>query len=416
MSDNPSTAASSTGPSPVSTPQPGPNEVGATAISQEAGAQPSAPLASTQPPGAPAVLPTAASPVWTWVLGAVATLALVAAVMTWQRLDRAQQELARQAAVLSQEAKAARQVAEESQNVAQALQARLAVAEVKLSEVSLQRTQLEELMLSLSRSRDDTLVQDIESGLKLAAQQAELTGSVQPLLSALLAAEQRIQKAAQPRLNPVQRALARDIERIRAASVTDVPVLVQRLDDLMRLADDLRLQNAPPRPKASAPVAAARKRSQPAVPAADSTTPTESPPGAHDAPAALWSGWVDRAGEWWAHLWAGVRQTLGDLVRVGRIDRPEAVLLTPDQAFFLRENLKLTVLNARLSLLSRHVASARTDLGVVRHMLATYFDPQDPVTTQALQALSDVLQSSKTVAMPRPDDTLTALAAAANGR
>ena len=103
-------------------------------------------------------------------------------------------------------------------------------------------------------------------------------------------------------------------------------------------------------------------------------------------------------------------------MRVGRIDRPEAVLLAPEQAFFLRENLKLKVLNARLGLMSRQVSVTRTDLGAVRHMLATYFDPQDPNTRQALQVLSDVLQASKTVDIPRPDETLTALAAAAGGR
>ena len=102
------------------------------------------------------------------------------------------------------------------------LQARLAVAEVKVSEVSLQRSQLEELMLSLSRSRDDNLVQDIDSALRLAMQQTQLTGSAQPLLSALQAADQRIDKAAQPRLNAVQRAIARDIERIQSAALTDV--------------------------------------------------------------------------------------------------------------------------------------------------------------------------------------------------
>jgi hypothetical protein len=48
----------------------------------------------------------------------------------------------------------------QTEALAQELQARLAVAEVRLSEVVLQRSQLDELMLSLSRSRDDTLVHD----------------------------------------------------------------------------------------------------------------------------------------------------------------------------------------------------------------------------------------------------------------
>lgn len=123
----------------------------------------------------------------------------------------------------------------------------MSVAEVKLSEVSLQRTQLEELMLSVSRSRDDTLVLDIESGVRLAMQQAELTGSAQPLLSALQAADRRIAKAAQPRLNPVQRAMARDMDRIKASPVADLPLLASRLDELARAVDEWPLLNAEPK-------------------------------------------------------------------------------------------------------------------------------------------------------------------------
>ena len=50
-------------------------------------------------------------------------------------------------------------------------------------------------MQSLSRSRDENLVVDIESALRLAQQQAQLTGSVEPLLAALRSADQRLERA-----------------------------------------------------------------------------------------------------------------------------------------------------------------------------------------------------------------------------
>jgi hypothetical protein len=74
-------------------------------------------------------------------------------------------------------------------------------------------------MQSLSRSRDENLVVDIESAIRLAQQQAQLTGSVQPLLAALNSAEQRLTKVAQPRLAPVLRAVTRYIERIKALTL-----------------------------------------------------------------------------------------------------------------------------------------------------------------------------------------------------
>jgi uroporphyrin-III C-methyltransferase len=53
---------------------------------------------------------------------------------------------------------------------------------------------------------------------------------------------------------------------------------------------------------------------------------------------------------------------LSSLVRVSRIDQPEAVLLTPEQSFFARENLKLRLLNARLGLLARQTTASRATI------------------------------------------------------
>ena len=110
----------------------------------------------------------------------LAAVALAGTAVLWQRLARTQEELARRTTDAQAELAAARVLADQAQAAVADLQARLGVAEVKLSEVSLQRTQLEELMLSVSRSRDDALVQDLEAALRLAIQQSQLTGSVQP--------------------------------------------------------------------------------------------------------------------------------------------------------------------------------------------------------------------------------------------
>lgn len=379
----------------------------------------------------------------------VGGLALVGAVLMWQRLDRIQQELARRSAEMAEESIKARDMAAHADALTQELQARLSVAEVKLSEVSLQRTQLEELMLSVSRSRDDTLVLDIESGLRLAMQQAELTGSAQPLVSALVAADQRIGKAAQPRLNPVQRAIGRDIDRVKASSVADLPALASQLDELARLSEEWPLLNAPPpargavrtggqtplsgknasvpgpdtnlvdgdgeplpRPQPVEPVKppATGKTARPAAEPSQTETP------AADGVSSAWQGLRAQWGRFWDRSSAEVVRAMRDLVRVSRIDQPDAVLLAPDQAVFLRENIKLKLLNARLSLLSRQVPAARADLLAVRATLLKYFDPQAQGTRQALHMLTEALQVTRSVEMPRPDESLTALAAAAGGR
>ena len=114
----------------------------------------------------------------------LAALALVTSGLLWQKLSNIQEQLARQSADAGSNAIEARAAARQAQELARDTAARLALTETRLSEVSLQRSQLEELIQSLSRSRDENLVVDIESALRLAQQQAQLTGSAEPLLAA----------------------------------------------------------------------------------------------------------------------------------------------------------------------------------------------------------------------------------------
>ena len=226
--------------------------------------------------------------------GSVALLALLASGLLWQKVSGMQEQLARQSADAGALSVEARTLARQALDQARETAARQALAEAKLSEVALQRTQLEELMQSLSRSRDENLVVDIESAIRLAQQQAQLTGSVEPLLAALKSADQRVSRAGQPRLTPVQRAIGRDIDRIKAASLTDLPGVLVKIDELVRLADEIPVANAVG-----------------SVPPANHALPV----GSTDPQA------------WWARALSIVGQETRKLVRVSRIEQPEATLV-----------------------------------------------------------------------------------------
>lgn len=327
-----------------------------------------------------------------YALGIVVIAALVSSVLLWQRLGAIQEQLARQSADTGVQAVEARTLAQQAQDQSRETAARLAVTEARVGEVALQRSQLEELMQSLSRTRDENLVVDIEAGLRLAQQQAQLTGSLQPLVATLKSASQRIERAAQPRLAPVQRAMEQDLERLDQASVTDTAGLLARIDDLVRQVDDLPLINN------VAQAAAMRHHA--------GSEPTSAEPAA-DAPA--WQAMLRRA-------WEAVRDETRGLVRVTRVDRADAMLIAPDQAFFLRENLKLKLLNVRLALLARRMDSARTDLAAVTTALNRYFDPASRRTQNAATALQQLQSHMTTAEMPQLDDSFAALATAAAGR
>lgn len=358
-----------------------------------------------------------------WMALVLAAIALVFIGMLWQKLSFTQQEMARRVQESSAQAVEARTLAAQAEALAQELQGRLTVAEVRLSEVSLQRSQLEELMLALSRSRDDNLVQDLESAVKLAQQQAQLTGNTQPMVAALRAADQRIARAAQPRLNPVQRAIARDIDRIQSASLADIPSLVLRLDELARQVDEWPVLNQVGHNKAASAEPAQADASEPVPvtkPAVSAATPAPievAEPAVQEG--GFSAGW-SRVSSWWSALWARTWAELTrsgrELVRVSRIDRPEAALLAPEQAFFLRENLKLKLLNARLGLLARQWTTSQADLLSVEVAIARYFDTSAPQVANAQTLVGRLRRDLVATDMPRPDETLAALAAAAGGR
>ena len=331
----------------------------------------------------------------TYLLGAVAIAALVSSGLLWQKLNTIQEQLARQSADAGAQAIEARAMARQAQELVRDTAARLSVTEARVGEVALQRSQLEELMQSLSRSRDENLVVDIESAIRMAQQQAQLTGTLEPLVAALKSANQRIERAAQPRLTPVQRAIGRDLDRMTRATVTDTAGLLARLDDLVRQVDDLPVQNAVAQAAATRRLAAAPSNSAP-----DAAAQSEQ---------AWWLATLQRS-------WEVVRDEARNLVRVSRIDQPEAILLAPEQTFFLRENLKLKLLNARLGVLARQFDSARADLAAATAALNKYFDPASRRTQAAAAVLQTAQASMKAAELPRLDETLSALATAAAGR
>ena len=327
----------------------------------------------------------------------LATVGLVVAFLLWQRLNLTQQELSRRSQDAGVQAGQARSMAEQSQQLTQTLQARLTLAEARLSEVGLQRSQLDELMASLSRSRDDTLVHDLSSNLRLAHQQAQLTGSLAPLVAALQSADERIARAAQPRLNPVQRAIARDLERLQLAPLNDVTAAVMRIDELSRQVDDWPLINALPLELAALePIQLA------------------------SAASAQPEGWLGVLGQWWNNswqwLWLQAESQFSSLVRISRIDSPEAALMAPDQAYFLRENIKLRLLNARLALMARQGDVVKADLQMVQVLLQRYFRSDAPAVMDAIEVVARVAEQVADTEVPRPDETWTALAKAAGGQ
>lgn len=339
------------------------------------------------------------------MLAAVSAAALVFAWNTQQRVKSLETELVKRqqdSASLSTEA---RTLARQAEVTAREAAAKMALLEARVAETSMQRSQLEDLIQSLARSRDENVLADVEAAIRVALQQAAITGSAEPLVLTLKQADERLARYNQPRLERVRRAVAQDLERTRTAGVTDITVLNIRLDEVIRQVDDLPLLSAPDRRAGTAPAAAPVRRAGPASSAADAA-----------AIPASGAAWSERLSATWGHVGAQVWQEVKGLVRVTRIDNHEAMLVAPEQAFFLRENLKLRLLNARLALLSRQFDAAQSDLRDAQAALDRYFDRSSRRVVAASDTVRLVMGQSRLVSTPRPDATLAAIAAASAGR
>ena len=310
-------------------------------------------------------------------------MALVAALSTlyWvdvrQRLSGTQDELARRLRDVEADAREARSVARMAQDALRDSQAKIALLDARLAESQTQQLSLQALYQDLSRNRDEWQLAEIEQVLAIASQQLQLSGNVRAALLALQLAEARLSRNDRPQFAPIKAALGRDIERLKALPAIDLPAMSVRIGSLVAGVDGM-------------PLAFEERGERPAA--------------AKEAPAGAERGWWSRLA---AEVWGELRQ----LVVVRQMNAPEPPLLPPTQAYFVRENLRLRLLNARLSLLARDEAGYREDLRASQAWIRRYYDPRAKVTVDALAQLKDLSSASLSFEMPNITESLDAVCA-----
>jgi uroporphyrin-3 C-methyltransferase len=341
------------------------------------------PQASAPPPAAPSAgdampQPRVSRPRGTGLALWFTLLAL--ALFAWQwhenrgesgalRLD-----LARKLAEAETQTRAGRLAAEQARDAMAAAQAKLDALESRMAEAQDQQLALEILYQEFSRNRDEWAYAEIEQALFLASQQLQLAGNVNAALIVLQNVDARLQHMERAQVAALRQAIHRDIERMKASPRVDRVAVSARLDTLAARVDQLPL--------------AMEARPQPA--------PSRGEARENDG-----NGWT----RFWRDAWAELKQ----LVRVQQVKQPDAALLAPSQAFFLRENLRLRLVGARLALLSRDAASYRADLKAASDWLSRYFDTRHNAVAQAVAALRTLYEADAGIDAPALDATLEAM-------
>ena len=348
---------------------------------------PSAPPApaGSDAPAAPAPAPDAevragaakSGAVSAWLALAIALVAAALAAWQWHdergRSEALRQELAKRLADADGQTKEARFIAEQVRAAAVEVQVKLGVLENRVAESQGHQIALEALYQELSRNRDEWTYADIDQSLLIANQQLQLAGNVKAALIALQNVDARLQRMERPQFVALRKAINRDIERLKALPHLDTVGISIRLEELITAVDSLPL--------------ATDLRPEPA--------PASAAAAGEDGP--------------WLRFWREIRDDLRQLIRVQRVDQPDPPLLAPGQSYFLRENLKLRLIAARLALLSRNEANYKGDLKAARAWIERYFDTRHDQVVHATGQLRALQAAEISIEIPGISGTLDAL-------
>jgi uroporphyrin-3 C-methyltransferase len=303
--------------------------------------------------------------------------ALLSLLFAWQwydsrlRIAELRGELAQRVRDSEADSRDARLSAKQAQEAMREALAKVAQLDLRLSEYQSHQANLESLYQELSRSRDDWVIAEIEQILTIASQQLQIVGNVSVALAALNTADARLARSGRPQFLPLRKAFARDIERLKAAPGLDVAGTALKLDQMIASVDSLGLaQDMRPQPAETKKAAATG---------------------------------------FWDQLFEDLLRELRQLVRIQKVDGTDSALVSPTQAYFLRENLKLRLLNARIALLARDETAYRNDLDAAATWLVRYIDTRAGAGASMAAGLKQLRATGSAPLFPTMNESLAAV-------
>lgn len=340
-------------------------------------------------PATPSARKTMVADVFAHISITQLTLVVLVMIFLWQWLDghRAigdmQQQLAKKIAEMDGSNKANQMLLAQGQDQVRELFAKVATLESHYAESQNQRVALETLYNDLSVHCDEIVLAEVEQMLLIAAQQLQLSSNVRAALIAMQSADARLQRMNRPAFNGLRQAISHDMDKLRALHDVDITGINLQLNDLIAVVDQMPL--------------AYQQR------AADEKLLSGHPNEAvvQAVPPENETSWQKLLRE----IWQEVRQ----LVRIENTGKAEIPLLPPNQEFFLRENLKLSLLSARLALLSRDEDSFRQGLKTAQLWTARYFDGKSGEARQMSDGLKKLAVSDISIELPDISPSLQAV-------
>lgn len=201
------------------------------------------------------------------------------------------------------------------------------------------------------------LLNEIEYGLHIGHLQLLATNNVQNAFRILEFVKQRLDQFSESDLAPLKQSVALATEQLKSSPLLDVSSLMERFAALTENVDNLPFL---------ADVYFQSKEN-------------------HKQLKKMLKG------PSYQRVWDQFMQTLKSGIQVRQLDKIDPMLVTANQAFFIRENLKLRLLVAKVALMQQHRDTFVESLQQVQHTVKVYFDGQSKMTQKFLDILEKLI-------------------------
>lgn len=234
---------------------------------------------------------------------------------------------------------------------------------------------LEKVYQDLDRSLDSFALEEVEQLLRIANHSAALAGDAATALAALELADRRLQDLGNPGLLDVRKQIGTEIAELKAVQPVDLPGIAVRLSNMSRNVEQLPLLNEPDRPL----------------------------PSTGDSPAA------EPEDDAWMRAGRELLADLQGLVRIQNVTETAKPLLTPEQRFFLFNNLKVMLSGSQIAALREDAATYSANLEQAGRWVREYFDTEQHVVQQFIADIDELGKVELAPQLPDLSGSLTAL-------
>lgn len=273
------------------------------------------------------------------------------------------------------------------------LRAKLELIEKAQQEAASQRAALEAVYNNLLASRSVVSVSEIDQLVSIAKRQLFVLGNLNGAKLALGQALELLERTDRPLLISLRAALEKDLADLNA--IPDVNLLEHaiELDSVIESVQTLPMLSG-----STLVTDMTLAEMSNGGPGKEKVEAVQHNPNPFQWVWGAFTGFMSMA-------WEDIK----GLVEITKVKSPEVLLISAKESNDLRNTLRLSLLNARISLLSRHTQLLKADLARSIKILDTYFDSKNPQVGRAKEVMQKMDSLQLSLTLPELKNTTSAL-------